>query len=419
MIVETVLSETPQAQAQLRPLGSFEELLWQMDKRSPLHASLAAHVDGSTTIEGWSGALEETRRRHPLWSSCIVETNDGRASFEEMHDPRIGLRVIEGECAGAWEDEVARELSYPFDSENGPLVRAVLMHTGESCMFILSAHHSICDGMSLAFAMRDVLLALSGSVLAKLSLHSSQEDTLGVVPQYETENLAELLAAPTVYRSKSSIVPEVRSLQFSCALTEALRRRAREERTTVHAALVAAAGIAARRVHGYRAGRDLHLCSTINNRALAGSPEDCGVFFTACEFLLEGGAVDDLWNLARSSKDVLRMGQREDGAHAVLGVVHGIVESGLDAYTTGEQGGKLFCFDVHVSNLGAVPIKTVYGAISLRQLWGPAVLVGLEGEQMLGVSTVNDRLCLLHTSHSPVPGFLDQIETILTLGCDS
>ena len=238
MVVETVLSETPQAQAQLRPLGSFEELLWQMDKRSPLHASLAAHVDGSTTIEGWSGALEETRRRHPLWSSCIVETNGGRASFDEMHDPRIGLRVIEGEFAGAWEDEVARELSYPFDSENGPLVRAVLMHTGESCMFILSAHHSICDGMSLAFAMRDVLLALSGSVLAKLSLHSSQEDTLGVVPQYETEKLAELLAAPTVYRSKSSILPEVRSLQFSCALTEALRRRAREERTTVHAALV-------------------------------------------------------------------------------------------------------------------------------------------------------------------------------------
>jgi hypothetical protein len=45
MILETVLSETSQAQEYLRPLGSFEALLWQMDKRSPLHATLAAHVD--------------------------------------------------------------------------------------------------------------------------------------------------------------------------------------------------------------------------------------------------------------------------------------------------------------------------------------------------------------------------------------
>jgi hypothetical protein len=56
MILETVLSETSQAQAFLRPLGSFEELLWQIDKRSPLHATLAAHVDGSTTIEEWRSA---------------------------------------------------------------------------------------------------------------------------------------------------------------------------------------------------------------------------------------------------------------------------------------------------------------------------------------------------------------------------
>jgi hypothetical protein len=68
MFLETVLSETSQAQEYLRPLGSFEELLWQMNKRSPLHATLAAQVDGTTTIEEWRAALEQTRRRHPLWS---------------------------------------------------------------------------------------------------------------------------------------------------------------------------------------------------------------------------------------------------------------------------------------------------------------------------------------------------------------
>jgi hypothetical protein len=288
MIPETVLSETSQAQGFLRPLGSFEELLWQMNKRSPLHATLAAHVDGLTTIEEWRSALEQTRRRHPLWSAVIAETDDGPPFFQAMYAPGVELRIIEGEFTQRWEREVARELSIRIDTESGPLVRAALMHNDASCMLILSAHHSICDGMSLAFAMRDVLRALSGIKLSELSLHSSQEDTLGMcsepTAQRRSEQRPEVASAPTVYRSNSSIIPEVRSLQFSYVLTDALRKRARQEKTTVHAALLAAAGMAARRNPGYGSDRDLHLCSTISNRARVGSPEDCSVFFTACDF---------------------------------------------------------------------------------------------------------------------------------------
>jgi hypothetical protein len=424
MLLETLVIETTQAQDYLRPLGSFEELLYQMDKRSPLHATLAAHVDGATTITEWKDALGRTRRRHPLWSAVIVETNSGSPSFQSMQDPGVALRVIEGDFTFTWEAEMARELSVRIDAETGPLVRAVLMHTEDSCMVILSAHHSICDGMSLAFAIRDVLQALSGSKLQKLSLHSSQEDTLGMSSELraqgrDTVQLKKPQRAPTVYRSKLSTVPEVRSLQFSCTLTEALRNRARQEQTTVHAALLAAAGMTATRNPDYGSGRSLHLCSTINNRELMGSPEDCGVLFTACDFPLSEGPLDGLWNLARRSKEVLKPEQSERGVKAVLGAVEGIVKSGLDAYSTGEQGGKLFQFDIHLSNLGAVPIATFYGAISLRQLWGPGVLVGFEGEQTLGISTLNSRLCLLHTSHSPLPFFLEQIESTLKLACTS
>jgi hypothetical protein len=426
MILDTtsVLDESSQAQGHLRPLGPFEELLWLMDKRSPLHAVLVAHVDGSTTIDEWRVALEQTRRRHPLWSAVIAEIDDDRPCFQEMRDPRVALRVIEGDLTENWEQEVAHELSEPIDAGSGPLVRAVLMHAEESCMLILSAHHSICDGMSLAFAMRDGLQALSGSKLENLSIHSSEEEALGVCSQprarmRKVEQQAKQSPSPTVYRLSSSIVPEVRSLQFSCTFTEALRKRARQEKTTVHAALIAAAGIAARRNPSYGPGRDIHICSTINNRTLLGSPEDCGVFFTACDFPLSDSPINNLWKLARESKHMLTLGQSADGVKAVLGAVDGIVQSGLDVYSAGGQGRKLFLFDLHVSNLGAVPIQTSYGALSLRQLWGPAVLVGFEGEQTLGTSTLNGRLCLLHTSHSPLRGFLDQIESILSSACNS
>jgi hypothetical protein len=85
-----------QAQGYLRPLGSFEELLWLMDKRSPIHASLMAHVDGETKIEQWKDALERTRRRHPLWSATIVETDNARPHFGSAHETGSRCVLLKG-----------------------------------------------------------------------------------------------------------------------------------------------------------------------------------------------------------------------------------------------------------------------------------------------------------------------------------
>lgn len=142
MILETVLSETSQAQGYLSALSSFEELLWQMDRRSPLHATLAAHVDGTTTIDEWRAALEQARRRHPLWSAVIAQTDEGVPFFQAMHDPGIALRVVKGDFTQRWEREIACELSMRIDAERGPLIRAVLMHTDASSMLTIQQNHS-------------------------------------------------------------------------------------------------------------------------------------------------------------------------------------------------------------------------------------------------------------------------------------
>jgi hypothetical protein len=413
-----------EVQDYLRPLGSFEELLWLMEKRSPLHATLVAHVDGATTVSQWEAALGQLRRRHPLWSAAIAEGGDGRPFFRSTEESSIPLRVVEGDFSQTWEQEVAWELSRRFDAERGPLVRAVLLHTGTTCMLILLAHHSVCDGMSLAFAIRDVLQALSGAEHKGLGLHSSQEEALGMSTQpavRRRESAHSLRPTPgaTVYRTSSSTIPEVCSLQFLNAFTQALRDRARQEKTTVHAALIAASSIAARRSPEYASGRDLHICSPINNRKLIGLPEDCGVFFTAENSAIPDTAFEDLWSLARTARDTLSPMQSAEGAKAVLDAVEGVVRSDLDAAAAAEQGGRLFSFDMMLTNLGVVPIPSSYGALSLRQICGPGVLVGLEGEQTLGISTFNGRLSLLHTSHTPLPGLLEEIESLLSLACCS
>jgi hypothetical protein len=46
-------------------------------------------------------------------------------------------------------------------------------------------------------------------------------------------------------------------------------------------------------------------------------------------------------------------------------------------------------------------------------VWGPAVLAGLEGEQTIGVATINESLCMVHRSYRPVESLLKVAEQLL------
>jgi hypothetical protein len=50
------------------------------------------------------------------------------------------------------------EVSIPFNAGHAPLVRAVLLHEANRAVLIFVAHHSIADGHSIAFVIRDLLL---------------------------------------------------------------------------------------------------------------------------------------------------------------------------------------------------------------------------------------------------------------------
>jgi hypothetical protein len=51
-----------------------------------------------------------------------------------------------------------------------------------------------------------------------------------------------------------------------------------------------------------------------------------------------------------------------------------------------------FAFEMMISNLGNLPYETNYGELTLEKLWGPSVLAGFEGEQTIGVATINESL---------------------------
>jgi hypothetical protein len=86
--------------------------------------------------------------------------------------------------------------------------------------------------------------------------------------------------------------------------------------------------------------------------------------------------------------------------------------------TAAELGAKAFASEVLLTNLGSLSFDQQFGPVTLKAMFGPAVLTGLEGQQTIGVATVNGALCLLQTSHTPPEGLLKKTKSVLAQACD-
>ena len=106
--------KTNPAQSYVRPLGSFEHLLWLLDQASPRHFSLAAQIEGPTTVEDWRVALDHVQRRHPFFSVCIEKDRNFNPQFRQVPDKPIPIRVVPvGASQSNWLTELQRERNSP------------------------------------------------------------------------------------------------------------------------------------------------------------------------------------------------------------------------------------------------------------------------------------------------------------------
>ena len=72
------------------------------------------------------------------------------------------MRVVIGDGL-EWEAEIEKEFATPFDAARAA-GQGGFVASSEGSIFILVAHHSIADGKSLVFAIRDILRAFRKSL---------------------------------------------------------------------------------------------------------------------------------------------------------------------------------------------------------------------------------------------------------------
>jgi hypothetical protein len=337
---------------------------------------------------------------------------DGRLHFVQETLAPIPLRVVRRDAGRSWERELEREYATPFGVADIPLMRVALLYGKEACNVIVTVHHAIADGLSIAHLIRDLLEALSGKALKVLTIRPSHEEVCSTLKIPHGEIASQKRATRLErYIDWNQDRLAIRSHRFSAEMTDRLRIRSRDELTTVHGALSAAFILAAHQL-AKRDKSPIYLLSAVDTRRFLGLDYDLNfsVLFPTHPYDLSNSPL--LWTLARGITRNLEPLRTLPGIAGAFNAFDSFVHQATPADIAAFELQMVAC-DVLVSNLGVIPFETSFGSLTLEGLWGPSVLMGTEGEQAIGVATLHGAIHLLHTSFAPLPSLLETAERIL------
>jgi hypothetical protein len=297
-----------------------------------------------------------------------------------------------------------------------------LLHRPERSVLILSAQHTISDGVALSYLVRDIVRAVadeqSDTPPVPRSIHASTDAPVSSLRAARRREHPHPARYETSAQPGLDTIPSVDRLQMSQGFTSKLSGRAEEEEASVHSALCAALVVAGRAVSEKWRETTIRVLSPVNIRRAVGVNEDFDVYITSTIASFEPQTTSGFWNLAR----FIKRGLTVPVSMQNLADQTGALKKGFDANewdAAAELLTRRLARELMLTNLGRIPFGTGIGKLQISSIWGPLVFPGHPGEQTVGVATTNGALSMVIATRSPVPGLLDHSARILASACEA
>ena len=129
--------------------------------RAPFnYVVVTARIEGRIPVDQLKNALDKVSIKHPLLRSRIEIEEDGTTWFIPRDGWELPVEVVNKESDMHWTEKAIDEYKKPFSLDEGPLIRFILLDSPDSSDLMVVCHHTICDGMSLAYLIRDIMTFL-------------------------------------------------------------------------------------------------------------------------------------------------------------------------------------------------------------------------------------------------------------------
>jgi NRPS condensation-like uncharacterized protein len=418
--ISTVLpSNVEQVQSvnatKLRDLDAFEEFFWLAEQSVSVFHAVVVQVNGATTIEQWKNALDAIQIRYPLLSASIGKVPGKRPFFEKRPGVSMALRIAPLKDSLLLEEEMEKELHKPFGDGSGPLTRATLFHGQDRSVVMFATHHSSKDGMSHLLLIQDLLAHVAGEELGGLlPVQPGFGQLLGFPsPAEYLKTLEGKSVAPDDATQIEMPKISVRRLQLSMEETATLQQRAREQGTTVHAALIAALTLAGKKNSEKWNTQPVRCMSPIDMRKMLNTPDVPGLLISAHHSAIPTPDDASLWDIARAVREDMLPARSINGAQQLI--------SGLSSMVAEEHDARDFYWNIMnspllhelmVTNYAGYKVRTNYGNLKIENLFTGSTSLGPE-LQKVSVLTVNGRLGMTLVNRDVLPNLLEDAREIL------
>jgi NRPS condensation-like uncharacterized protein len=405
--------------ALVRPLGYCERFFYLYSLAFPVHFCLVAQIKGTFDSVRLAAALEQVRNRHSALRVCIVDGGEMVPTFHRTDNP-IALHAALAETAADWRRVVERELSLPFNTFPGPLMRATALWASDGTSIVLTFHHAIVDALSGTRILHDVMRALAGQSLEVLPpLPPVEKMIAGFAPHSIV--VGEGASRHDISKACGRAAQGFERFSANLAIAEwdqeetaRLLRSCKANGATVHGAICAAAS--------------RHLPASDANTIRMHCPIDLSgimkIKTAGCGLFIGTGTVEipakgqKLWDDARYVVDNLRMARSPAAAANMLRWIAAEMPRTAAKDSVAAFFASLPQSSAVISNLGVLPLAVGYGSLRLKAVWGPAMLTNLPADrQTIGVSTFAGQLRMVHQSYEPISGLLESIRGTLLSAC--
>jgi hypothetical protein len=251
------MSEAQSVQGYERKITPMERLF----TRSPFSTvTMVARIRGTVTESMLRNALSKVRLRHPNLRVRIMEGQEGDPWFTSEGAGEIPIETLPRKSDDHWIPVVQDACQVPYEFEAHPAIRFILLHSATRSELVIVCHHIICDGLSLAYLTRDLMVRLgdpdraveplpdpvpigrdniphdvSLNAVSKFFIKRINRKWAGEKVVFDQEDYRQLSRAYWVRYSYRMLTAEL-----SRAQTTALVERCRRKEITVNSALSAA-----------------------------------------------------------------------------------------------------------------------------------------------------------------------------------
>jgi NRPS condensation-like uncharacterized protein len=289
--------------------------------RSPFSiVTMVARIKGDVSEEMLKSAVAKVQQRHALLRVRIMDESDHTQWFTSEGVQEIPIEILPRKSEDDWIEIYSEASKIPYEFETRPAIRFILIQSPDVSDLIILCHHMICDGMSLAYLARDLMVYLGDPSREVEVLPAPAPITLDNLPsdvsqsglvKFMIKRMNRQWAEEAVFFDNEDYKilsktywdnynHEIFSIELSEEETAALVARCRNENVTVTTALTAAFSGAQGFVEGEKPYHARSVIATSLRDPLPNPPgEAMGYYAAGVELKLKYDHKKSFWENAR------------------------------------------------------------------------------------------------------------------------